>query len=362
MGIKCGIVGLPNVGKSTLFNALTGSSVGAENYPFTTVDPNVGVVAMRDERLDRIAEIAGTAETVPASIEFVDIAGLVKGASEGEGLGNQFLARIREVDAIAHVVRCFEDPDIAHVHGTVDPVADAEVVEAELILADIATVERALEREGRRARAGDRDARQVVSAYEAAHALLSRGHPAASLASDQRRHLADLFLLTAIPMLFVANIAEPGDEGTGEVAALRAHAADRGARVVALAAGLEAEITQLAPEDRQVFLDDLGLERSGLEVLTAAAYETLELHTFFTATGGREARAWPFRAGTTAAEAAGLIHGDFERGFVRAEVVDYEDYVALAGEHGARDAGKLRVEGRDHPVVDGEVIRFRYNL
>jgi GTP-binding protein YchF len=361
MALQVGIVGLPNVGKSTLFNALTGSSVAAENFPFTTVDPNVGVVVLEDERLDRIAEIARPESVVPAAIEFVDIAGLVRGASHGEGLGNRFLARIREVDAIAHVVRCFDDADVAHVHGSVDPVADAEVVETELLLADAATAEAALERVDRRARVGDAGARADAEAYRRLLDRIGAGTPARVLPAADRHVAASLFLLTAIPMVYVANVAHPEDESGSHVAALQGHAAAGDAALVVVAAQIEAEIAQLDPADRRDFLVEMGATESGLQRLARAAFRILELGTFFTTAGGREARAWPFPEGTTAAEAAGMIHTDFQRGFVRAEVVEYEDYVGFGGEHGAREAGRLRVEGRDYLINDGDVIRFRHN-
>jgi GTP-binding protein YchF len=364
MALEVGIVGLPNVGKSTLFNALTGAGVAAENYPFTTVDPNVGIVSVPDERLNRVAEIAQPEEVVPATIEFVDIAGLVKGASHGEGLGNRFLARIREVDAIAHVVRCFDDPDIAHVDGVIDPVADAGVVQTELALADLETVERALERHGRKSRAGDAESRRLVEIFEGMRDHLQKGEPARTsrLPGDHRDAVRDLFLLTAIPVMYIANVSDPAEAKGPRVAALRKLAAREGAELVVVCAGFEAEVAQLDEEDRADFIADLGESESGLDRVVQAAYRLLQLGTFFTTTGGREARAWTFTPGTTAAQAAGKIHTDFERGFVRAEVVPYDDYVALGGEHGARDAGKLRVEGRDHPVAEGDVIHFRFNV
>lgn len=363
MALEVGIVGLPNVGKSTLFNALTGAAAAAENYPFTTVDPNVGVVPVPDPRLERVAAVTAPEHVVPATIEFVDIAGLVRGASHGEGLGNRFLARIREVDAIAHVVRCFDDPDVAHISGGVDPVADVEVVQTELALADLETVEGALERYGRKARAGDVDAQRAVTMLEALHGPLQRGTPARSVAVTDQDHevLRGLFLLTAIPVMYVANIEDPSDADGPHVRALRELAAREEAQVVVVAAGLEAEIAQLDEQDRTAFLADMGESESGLDRVVRAAYRLLDLGTFFTTTGGREVRAWTFTPGTTAVQAAGMVHTDFARGFVRAEVVPWEDYVAHGGEQGAREAGKLRVEGRDHPIAEGDVIRFRTN-
>ena len=364
MALQCGIVGLPNVGKSTLFNALTGAGVAAGNYPFTTIDPNVGVVPVPDERLDRIAEIAQPETTVPATIEFVDIAGLVEGAAHGEGLGNQFLARIREMDAIAHVVRCFDDPDVAPVGGQVDPIADVAIVQTEMVLADLPTVERALDRHGRKSRAGEAESRRNVELLEKVQSRLQSGRRDREFVAETGAlaTTADLHLLSAIPVMYVANIADPLEASGTRVAALRELAAAEGAQIIVICAGLEAEIVQLEEEDRQEFVSELGEAESGLARVVQAAYRLLRLGTFFTTTGGREARAWTFRPGTRAARAAGMIHTDFERGFIRAEVISYEDYDALEGEHGAREAGKLRLEGKDYLVAEGDVIRFRFNV
>ena len=364
MALQCGIVGLPNVGKSTLFNALTGAAVAAGNYPFTTIDPNVGVVPVPDERLARIAKIAQPETTVPATIEFVDIAGLVEGAAHGDGLGNQFLGRIREVDAIAHVVRCFDDPDVAHVDGRVDPIADVDKVQTELALADLPIVERALDRHGRKSRAGEAESRRKVELLEQVRTRLQSGRRGREFvgATGALAATADLHLLSAIPVMYVANIADPVEVSGDRVVALRELAATEGAQIIVICAALEAEIAQLDEADRDEFVSELGEAESGLSRVVHAAYRLLRLGTFFTTTGGREARAWTFRPETRAAQAAGMIHTDFERGFIRAEVVSYEDYDALGGEHGAREAGKLRLEGREYLVAEGDVIRFRFNV
>jgi ribosome-binding ATPase len=360
--MKCGIVGLPNVGKSTLFNALTRAGIAAENYPFCTLEPNVGIVEVPDTRLEVIAEIAQPQKVVPAVVEFVDIAGLVKGASEGQGLGNQFLANIRETDAIAHVVRCFEDPNVVHVAGSVDPVSDIEVINTELALADLDSVDKQLAKYEKVAQAGgDKEAQRLVSVLKKVRTTLNAGRPARTtqLSSEEHAVLRPLFLLTMKPTLYVANIGEQGSQAL--LAKVQAHAAKEGAPVVPVSAALEAQIADMPDEDRKLFLDDMGMDEPGLNRVVRAAYQLLGLQTFFTA-GPKEARAWTVRAGATAPQAAGVIHSDFERGFIRAEVASYADYVACGGEQGAKEAGKLRLEGRDYRVRDGDVIHFRFNV
>ena len=365
MTLQVGIVGLPNVGKSTLFNAVSAASAEAANYPFATIEPNVGAVPLPDRRLDEVAKLARSARVTPTSVEFLDIAGLVRGASRGEGLGNRFLSHIREVDAVCHVVRCFHDPNVVHVDGSVDPVRDIEVIATELLLADAETADKAAYRAVRSARSGDKEAKSRADLLVALKEHLDAGAPARTFpdAAAARGLLRELGLLTAKPALFVANVAE-ADLPSGDlerVEPIRALAAAEGAEVVVLAAEVEAQIARLDEADREAFIEGLGLVRSGLERLVTAAYHLLGLRTFFTA-GPTEARAWTIRAGQTAQQAAGEIHTDMQRGFIRAEVIAYDDYVRLGGEAGARDAGRLRVEGKDYVVADGDVLHIRFNV
>ncbi|HEU4602046.1 MAG TPA: redox-regulated ATPase YchF [Steroidobacteraceae bacterium] len=363
MGIKCGIVGLPNVGKSTLFNALTRAQIAAENYPFCTIDPNVGVVPVPDPRLNALSEIVKPQRILPATVEFVDIAGLVAGASKGEGLGNQFLSHIRETDAIAHVVRCFEDDDIVHVAGRIKPLDDIAVINTELALADLDTVERGLQRAEKASKAGDKDAIRLRDLLKRVREHLDAGQPARSAVKDaeESKLLHEFHLITLKPLMYVANVAENGFTNNPHLDAVRELARSENAEVVAVCAAIEAEIAQLEEADRADFLNELGLDEPGLNRVIRAGYKLLGLQTYFTA-GEKEVRAWTVRVGATAPQAAGVIHTDFEKGFIRAEVIAYDDYIACKGEQRAKEAGKLRLEGKEYIVQEGDVMHFRFNV
>ncbi|PCE24593.1 redox-regulated ATPase YchF [Paraburkholderia acidicola] len=364
MSLKCGIVGLPNVGKSTLFNALTKAGIAAENYPFCTIEPNVGIVEVPDARLTALADIVKPERIVPAIVEFVDIAGLVAGASKGEGLGNQFLANIRETDAITHVVRCFDDENVIHVAGKIDPLSDIEVINTELALADLATVEKSLTRYSKAAKSGnDKEAGKLAAVLEKVRAQLDQAKPvrALDLSEDENALLKPFCLITAKPTMYVANVKEDGFENNPHLDAVRKHAEAENAPVVAVCAAIEAEIGELGDEDKEVFLADMGMDEPGLNRVIRAGFKLLGLQTYFTA-GVKEVRAWTIHIGDTAPQAAGVIHTDFERGFIRAQTIGFADFVSYKGEHGAKEAGKMRAEGKEYVVHDGDVMNFLFNV
>ncbi len=363
MALHCGIVGLPNVGKSTLFNALTKATIAAENYPFCTIDPNIGVVPVPDPRIDELAGIVDPERVLPTTIEFVDIAGLVAGASKGEGLGNQFLGNIRETDAIVHVVRCFEDENVVHVAGKINPLSDIEVINTELALADMSTIEKALQRATKASKSGDKDELAKKEVLEKVFAHLDEGKLVRSLdlTEDEIKLIKEYCLITIKPTLYIANVQDDGFENNPLLDKVQGFATEEGSNVVAVCAAIEAEIVQLDDEEKQEFLDDLGLEEPGLDRVVRAAYELLNLSTYFTA-GVKEVRAWTIPVNATAPQAAGIIHTDFEKGFIRAEIVSYQDFVDNKGEQGAKDAGKWRLEGKDYNVQDGDVVHFRFNV
>lgn len=363
MGFKCGIVGLPNVGKSTLFNALTKAGIEAANYPFCTIEPNVGIVTVPDPRLDALSDIVKPQQVLPATMQFVDIAGIVKGASKGEGLGNQFLANIRETDAIAHVVRCFENTDVIHVEGQVHPLSDIEVINTELALADMETLEKAILKAGKNSRSGNKEAIFEMKTLEKIKAHLDEGHPVRTLelSTEEEPIARRLFLLTAKPVLYIANVDDNGYENNPLLEQVRNLAMQEKASIVALCAATEAELVELDEADRQEFMEDLGLSEPGLHRVIRAGYELLGLQTYFTA-GVKEVRAWTISKGATAPQAAGVIHSDFEKGFIRAEVIAYDAFISCKGEQGAKEAGKLRLEGKDYIVCDGDVMHFRFNV